>query len=143
MPDIATDSAAAAGGHSFRASLAAKAYEEAGIGPEDLSLAEVYDLAASMELDWYEYIGLCRTGEAEGAAAQRRDAPGRAHPGQCQRRPGLLWRGGAGAGAGAGVRAGVAAARARPAPARCTDARVGITANQGLFGHGSAVLVKR
>jgi len=42
------------------------AYEEAGIGPEDLSLAEVYDLATSYELDWYEHIGLCKEGEAEG-----------------------------------------------------------------------------
>jgi hypothetical protein len=43
MPDIATDSAAAAGIEAtrFRAALAPKAYEEAGIGPEDVSLAEV------------------------------------------------------------------------------------------------------
>jgi len=41
------------------------AYEESGIGPEDLSLAEVYDLSANLELDWYEYIGLCAPGEAE------------------------------------------------------------------------------
>ena len=51
MPDIATDSAAATQAHSFRASIAAKAYEEAGLGPEDVSVAEVYDLASPMELD--------------------------------------------------------------------------------------------
>jgi hypothetical protein len=52
MPDIATDSAAAAGIEAtrFRAALAPKAYEEAGIGPEDVSLAEVYDLSSALEL---------------------------------------------------------------------------------------------
>src|SRR3712207_8594149 len=33
--------------------------------PEDLSLAEVYDLSTALELDWYENIGLCKPGEAE------------------------------------------------------------------------------
>ena len=37
MPDLATDSAVTAEAHSFRAAFAKKAYEEAGIGPEDLS----------------------------------------------------------------------------------------------------------
>jgi hypothetical protein len=41
------------------------AYAEAGIGPEDLSLAEVYDLSTALELDWYEHLGLCAKGEAE------------------------------------------------------------------------------
>jgi len=41
------------------------AYEEAGIGPEDVDMAEVYDLAASLELYWYEVLGLCKEGEAE------------------------------------------------------------------------------
>ena len=41
------------------------AYEEAGIGPEDIDMAEVYDLAASLELYWYEATGLCKEGEAE------------------------------------------------------------------------------
>ncbi|MFJ5085962.1 hypothetical protein [Streptomyces sp. NPDC088706] len=46
LPDIGTDSAVAVepSPESFRASIARAAYEEAGIGPEDLSLAEVYDL---------------------------------------------------------------------------------------------------
>ena len=38
------------------------AYEEAGVGPDDLSLAEVYDLSTALELDWYENIGLCARG---------------------------------------------------------------------------------
>ncbi|MDP4917991.1 MAG: lipid-transfer protein, partial [Haliea sp.] len=66
MPDIATDSAAAAGieAHSFRAALPVKAYEEAGIGPEDVDLAEVYDLSTALELDWIEDLQLTPRGEA-------------------------------------------------------------------------------
>jgi acetyl-CoA acetyltransferase len=41
------------------------AYEEAGIGPEDLSFAEVYDLSSAMKLDWFEYLQICKEGEAE------------------------------------------------------------------------------
>src|SRR5258708_37230795 len=49
----------------LRADIAHAAYEEAGIGPSDLSLAEVYDLSTALELDWYEDIGLCGAGAAE------------------------------------------------------------------------------
>src|SRR5690606_38090576 len=67
LPDFATDSTAAVAPaqRTFRDSIAHAAYEEAGLGPEDLSLAEVYDLSTALELDWYENIGLCKTGEAE------------------------------------------------------------------------------
>ncbi|MBS0378921.1 MAG: lipid-transfer protein [Proteobacteria bacterium] len=142
MPDIATDSAVAAAGHSFRGAIAARAYEEAGLGPEDLSLAEVYDLASSMELDWYEYIGLCRPGEAEGllrSGATRLGGRipvnasgglacfGEAVPAQalaqvCE----LVWQ-----------------LRGEAGERQVQGARVGITANQGLFGHGSAVIVRK
>jgi acetyl-CoA acetyltransferase len=141
MPDIATDSAAVAPGHSFRASIAAHAYEEAGIGPEELSLAEVYDLAASLELDWYEHLGLCEAGGAEallrsGATAVGGRLPvnasgglacfGEAVPAQalaqvCE----LVWQ-----------------LRGQAAERQVANARVGISANQGLFGHASAVIVK-
>ena len=30
-----------------------------------MHLAEVYDLSSTLELDWYEDIGLCGEGEAE------------------------------------------------------------------------------
>ena len=56
----------------FKDSIAGAAYEEAGIGPDDLDLAEVYDLSTALELDWYENIGLCAEGEAE---ALLRSAP--------------------------------------------------------------------
>ena len=142
MPDIATDSAVAAAGQSFRDSLAPKAYAEAGVGPEDVSVAEVYDLASSMELDWMEYLGLCRPGEAEdllrsGATAINGRLPinpsgglasfGEAVPAQalaqvCE----LVWQ----LGGRAGER-------------QVANAKIGITANQGLFGHGSCVIVTR
>jgi acetyl-CoA acyltransferase len=39
------------------------AYEEAGIGPEDLDVVELHDATASAELMLYEEIGLCPEGE--------------------------------------------------------------------------------
>ncbi|MET9698716.1 lipid-transfer protein [Streptomyces sp. NPDC006529] len=150
LPDIATDSAvgtsadasAGPGTGSFRSSIARAAYEEAGLGPDDLSLAEVYDLSTALELEWYEDIGLCGEGEGaklvrEGATALGGRVPvnpsgglasfGEAVPAQaiaqvCE----LTWqlRGAAGG---------------RQVP----GARAGITANQGLFGHGSAVVAVR
>lgn len=146
LPDIATDSTLGVGvepaAGSFRASLARAAYEEAGLGPEDLSLAEVYDLSTALELEWYEDIGLCGEGEGakllrEGATALGGRIPvntsgglasfGEAVPAQaiaqvCE----LTWQ----------LR-GTAGARQVP------GARAGITANQGLFGHGSAVIAVR
>ncbi|MFH8405826.1 lipid-transfer protein [Streptomyces sp. NPDC018019] len=144
LPDIATDSAAAVPEPpvAFRPSIARAAYEEAGIGPDDLSLAEVYDLSTALELQWYEDLGLCAEGEGAkllrgGATALGGRLPvnasgglasfGEAVPAQaiaqvCE----LTWhlRGQAGA---------------RQVP----DARAGITVNQGLFGHGSAVVAVR
>ena len=35
-------------------------------GPDDVDVAEVYDLSAALELDWYEDLGFCEPGEAEG-----------------------------------------------------------------------------
>ncbi|MFG2877096.1 lipid-transfer protein [Streptomyces sp. NPDC048337] len=141
LPDIATDSVVAVepAAGSFRASIARAAYEEAGLGPDELSLAEVYDLSTALELEWYEDIGLCGEGEGaklvrEGATALGGRIPvntsgglasfGEAVPAQaiaqvCE----LTWQ----------LR-GTAGARQVP------GARAGITANQGLFGHGSAVV---
>jgi acetyl-CoA acetyltransferase len=42
-----------------------RAYEEAGIGPEDVQVAEVHDAMAPVELLHYESLGFC--GEGEGA----------------------------------------------------------------------------
>ncbi|MFJ7205718.1 lipid-transfer protein [Streptomyces sp. NPDC098789] len=146
LPDIATDSAAGTAAPpdagSFRSSIARAAYEEAGLGPDDLSLAEVYDLSTALELEWYEDIGLCGEGEGaklvrEGVTALGGRVPvnpsgglasfGEAVPAQaiaqvCE----LTWQ----------LR-GTAGERQIP------GARAGITANQGLFGHGSAVVAVR
>ena len=43
---------------------AAKAYEMAGIGAEDLNLVELHDCFATAELLHYENLGLCKDGEA-------------------------------------------------------------------------------
>ncbi|HZR82542.1 MAG TPA: thiolase family protein [Candidatus Binatia bacterium] len=48
------------------ADTARAAYEQAGIGPEDLSLVQVHDAFAIEELEYYELLGICRPGEAEG-----------------------------------------------------------------------------
>ncbi|MFF7054691.1 lipid-transfer protein [Streptomyces griseorubiginosus] len=144
LPDIATDSAAVVepAERSFRASIAYAAYQEAEIGPEDLSLAEVYDLSTALELQWYEDLGLCGEGEGakllrEGATAPAGRIPvntsgglasfGEAVPAQaiaqvCE----LTWQ-----------------LRGDAGPRQVEHARVGITANQGLFGHGSAVVAVR
>ncbi|MFP6565019.1 MAG: lipid-transfer protein [Myxococcota bacterium] len=144
MPEFSTDSAAGipAPDRGFKDSVAAAAYEEAGIGPRDLSLAEVYDLSSALELDWYENIGLCKPGEAErllrdGDTAIGGRIPvnasgglgcfGEAVPAQaiaqvCE----LVWQ-----------------LRGQAGDRQVADAKVGITANQGLFGHGSSVICVR
>ena len=44
-----------------------EAYEEAGVGPNDLDLVQVHDAFAIEELVYYELLGLCKEGEAEAA----------------------------------------------------------------------------
>lgn len=142
MPDLATDSAVAADAHSFRAMLPMKAYEEAGIGPQDVSVAEVYDLSTALELDWMEDLRLCGRGEA--AAMLRAGATtiggrlpvnpsgglacfGEAVPAQALAQVCELTR----------------QLRGDAGDRQVEGAKVGITANQGLFGHGSSVIVTR
>src|SRR5512144_639874 len=54
MPDVNTCTRLAA----------KKAYEVAGIGPQDLSLVELHDCFATAEILHYENLGLCADGEA-------------------------------------------------------------------------------
>ena len=144
MPNFSTDSSktVAQAGPTFRASIAHATYEQAGIGPEDVSLAEVYDLSSALELDWYEDIGLCGEGEAEnllrsGATTLGGRVPvnpsgglacfGEAIPAQaiaqcCE----VTWQ-----------------LRGQATGRQVEGAKVGVTANQGLFGHGSSVLLSR
>jgi acetyl-CoA acetyltransferase len=144
LPDIATDSTAvvAPPEHGYKDSIAKAAYEQAGLGPDDLDLAEVYDLSTALELDWYEHLGLCGRGDAEallrsGATTLGGRVPvnpsgglacfGEAIPAQaiaqvCE----LTWQ-----------------LRGQAGERQVEGARVGITINQGLFGHGSSVIVGR
>lgn len=142
MPDLATDSAAVVDAQSFRASLPIKAYEEAGIAPSDVDLAEVYDLSTALELDWIEDLQLCERGTAAqlvragdtslggrlpvnasgGLACFGEAVPAQALAQVCE----LTWQ-----------------LRGQAAGRQVEGAKVGITANQGLFGHGSSVIVKR
>jgi acetyl-CoA acetyltransferase len=52
------------------------AYEAAGIGPQDLSLAEVHDAFASAELMYYEALGLCPKGEGAAMIEHGDTGPG-------------------------------------------------------------------
>jgi acetyl-CoA acetyltransferase len=144
LPDFATDSAMTVppGERTFRADIALAAYEEAGIGPSDLSLAEVYDLSTALELDWYEDIGLCGAGEAEdllrsgattiggrlpvnpsgGLASFGEAIPAQAIAQVCE----LTWQ-----------------LRGQAEGRQVDGARAGIAVNQGLFGHGSALIAVR
>jgi acetyl-CoA acetyltransferase len=144
MPKFATDSAAgvAPPDRSFKGSIAHAAYEQAGLGPEDMSLAEVYDLSSALELDWYEDLGLCKPGEGErllrdgdttlggripvnasgGLGCFGEAVPAQAIAQVCE----LAWQ-----------------LRGQAEGRQVENARAGITANQGLFGHGSSVIVTR
>ncbi|MBT3078739.1 MULTISPECIES: lipid-transfer protein [Streptomyces] len=144
LPDIGTDSAVAVEPSpvGFRASIARAAYEEAGIGPADLSLAEVYDLSTALELEWYEDIGLCAPGEGaqlvrEGVTALGGRVPVNASGGLASFGEAVP------AQAIAQVCELTQQLRGRAGGRQVPGARVGITANQGLFGHGSAVIAVR
>jgi acetyl-CoA acetyltransferase len=144
LPNFATDSASAvpAPERTFLESIAWACYEEAGIGPEDLDVAEVYDVTTAMELDWYENIGLCQPGEAEkllgdgdtalggripvnpsgGLACFGEAPPAQAIAQVCE----ITWQ-----------------LRGQAAGRQVDGATAGITANKGLFSHGSSVLLTR
>jgi acetyl-CoA acetyltransferase len=144
LPNFATDSSYSTPppALTFRRSIAWKAYEEAGIGPEDLDLAEVYDLSTGLELDWYEDIGLCKPGEAEsllndgettiggkipvntsgGLSCFGEAIPAQAIAQVCE----LAWQ-----------------LRGEAKERQVEGAKVGLSINQGLFGHGSCVILKK
>ena len=143
LPDFATDSAAV-GRAARRAASATRSRapptRRPGSAPTTSTCAEVYDLSSALELDWYENIGLCEEGEAEGllrdgATTIGGRVPvnpsgglacfGEAIPAQaiaqvCE----LTWQ-----------------LRGQAGGRQVEGARVGLTANQGLFGHGSSVIV--
>jgi acetyl-CoA acetyltransferase len=51
------------GDESVGAYAAQQAYEAAGVGPNDLSLAELHDASAPSEVIAYDYLGLCEKGQ--------------------------------------------------------------------------------
>ncbi|HYF72246.1 MAG TPA: lipid-transfer protein [Nocardioides sp.] len=142
MPNLSTDSSLATGApeRTFKESIGRAAYEEAGVDPADVSLAEVYDLSTALELDWMEDLALCGRGEAEsllragettiggripvnpsgGLACFGEAVPAQALAQVCE----VTWQ-----------------LRGQATGRQVEDARVGITANQGLFGHGSSVVL--
>lgn len=150
MPEFATDSAAgiAAPQRTFKQAIGHAAYEQAGISPEDVGVAEVYDLSTALELDWYEDLGFCEQGQAEqllrdgattlggrlpvnpsgGLACFGEAVPAQALAQVCE----ITWQ----------LR-GQAGDRQALDPDSGEPPKVGITANQGLFGHGSSVLLTR
>ena len=144
MPDVATDSAVGAEppARSFRDSIAHAAYEEAGVGPDDLSCAEVYDLSTALELDWYENIGLCAPGDAESLLHSGATTLGGRVPVNAS--GGLACFGEAiPAQAIAQVCELVTQLRGEAGKRQVEGATVGLSINQGLFGHGSSVIVTR
>jgi len=52
-------------GYDMAKAAAADAYEEAGLGPEDIDVVELHDCFTANEILTYEALGLCREGEAE------------------------------------------------------------------------------
>jgi acetyl-CoA acetyltransferase len=56
--------------------LAERAYEEAGVGPEDIDVAEVHDATAFSEIALTELLGLCEPGTGGRAAAEGQTALG-------------------------------------------------------------------
>ena len=52
-------------GYDMAKACAAKVYEQAGIGPDDVDVIELHDCFTANELLTYESLGLCKEGEAE------------------------------------------------------------------------------
>ena len=64
-----------------------EAYDAAGVGPDDISLALCHDAFANEELEYYELLGFCGAGRGRQARRGRRDLTGREHPVQHRRWP--------------------------------------------------------
>lgn len=144
MPNLSTDAAGtgAQPERTFKESIAHAAYEEAGVDPADVDLAEVYDLSTALELDWMEDLALCKPGEAESLLRAGETAVGGRIP--VNPSGGLACFGEAvPAQALAQVCEVTWQLRGQATGRQVEGARVGITANQGLFGHGSSVLLTK
>jgi len=122
--------------------VARGALEQAGIGPEDLDLVEVYDLSCAMEFDWTEDIGICEPGEAERLLREGATTIGGRIP--------INTSGGI-ASFGESVPAQallqtcelVTQLRGNAGPRQVENAKVGLTINKGLANSISSVIVKK
>lgn len=143
LPRVSTDSTySKSQDMKYQRYVAQKAFEEAGMGPEDLDLAELYDLSSAWELDWYEYIGLCKPGEAErllrdgetslggkiptntsgGLSSFGEAAPAQALAQVCE----LVWQ-----------------LRGMAGKRQVSGAKTGLAINFGLQGNASSVILKK
>jgi acetyl-CoA acetyltransferase len=124
------------------AMAADKAYQEAGIGPEDVDVAEVQDTDAFMELSHYEELGFCRPGESgrmvdegateiggripvncSGGLISKGEPVGASHLGQVVD---LVWQ-----------------LRGVNGPRQVQDAKVALALVTGVFGHSGITVLKR
>ncbi len=144
VPRLSTDSTLSTGTPKLRYHeyVAQRAYGEAGVGPQDLDLAEVYDLSTAYELDWYEFLGMCEPGGAErllhdgettiggripvnpsgGLSCFGEAVPAQAIAQVCE----LVWQ-----------------LRGQAGPRQVEGAKLGLTINFGLQGNASSIIVKR
>lgn len=130
------------GNPSVFASTSQAAYELAGIGPEDIDVAEVQDNDAFSEIEYYEELGFCARGEGgrlvdegateiggripvnTGGGLQARGEPlGASHYGQIYEI--------------------VKQIRGQAGPRQVADARVGLAQVFGAWGHCGVSLMKR
>ena len=130
------------GNPSVFASTSQAAYEHAGIGPEDIDVAEVQDNDAFSEIEYYEELGFCAKGEGgrlvdegateiggrlpvnTGGGLQARGEPlGASHYGQIYELVKQL--------------------RNQAGPRQVANARVGLAQVFGAWGHCGVTLMKR
>ena len=102
-----------------------EAYDEAGVGPADISLALCHDAFANEELEYYELLGFCGPGEGDKLVANGETALGGSIPFNTD--GGLIARGHPGGPTGAAMVHEVALQLRHEAGARqVEDARVGL-----------------
>jgi acetyl-CoA acetyltransferase len=113
------------GPSTMTASTGAEAYEQAGVGPEDVSLAMCHDAFANEELEYYELLGFCEPGEGDKLVEQGETALGGRIPFNTD--GGLIARGHPGGPTGVAMIHEIALQLRREAGARqVEDARIGL-----------------
>jgi acetyl-CoA acyltransferase len=129
-------------GYDMNVQAARAVYDQSGLGPEDFQVIELHDCFSANELLLYEALGLAEEGEAPRLVDDGATTYGgkwvvnpsgglisKGHPlgatglAQCAE---LVWQ-----------------LRGEAGKRQVEGARVGLSINQGLFGHGSCVIVQR